>query len=112
MGLMTEMGGAAVAVAEGVAAVAMVAVDGAGRTMGAKAPGMVEVAVGMEVMTKPGADKVGATGTEVASRVGEMTGTVAEGDSEAVGCDGSGLWGFGSLASSFFCSVARTSWRL
>ncbi len=107
-----EMGGAAVAVAEGVAAVAMVAVDGAGGTMGAKAPGMVEVAVGMEVMTKPGADKVGATGTEAASGVGEMTGMGAESDSEAVGCDGSGLWGFGSLASSFFCSVARTSWRL
>ncbi len=112
MGLMTEMGGAAVAVAEGVAAVAMVAVDGAGGTMGAKAPGMVEVAVGMEVMTKPGADKVGATGTEAASGVGEMTGMGAESDSEAVGCDGSGLWGFGSLASSSFCSVARTSWRL
>ena len=112
MGLMTEMGGAAVAVAEGVAAVAMVAVDGAGGTMGAKAPGMVEVAVGMEVMTKPGADKVGATGTEAASGVGEMTGTGTEGDSEAVGCDGSGLWGLGSLASSSFCSVARTSWRL
>ncbi len=59
-----------------------------------------------------GDDKVGATGTEAASGVGEMTGTGAEGDSEAVGCDGSGLWGFGSLASSFFCSVARTSWRL
>ncbi len=109
---MMEMGGAAVAVVEGVAAVAMVAVDGAGGTMGAKAPGMVEVAVGMEVMTKPGADKVGATGTEAASGVGEMTGMGAESDSEAVGCDGSGLWGFGSLASSSFCSVARTSWRL
>src|SRR5260370_41066149 len=110
MGLMMEMGGAAVAVVEGVAAVAMVAVDGAGGTMGAKAPGMVEVAVGMEVMTKPGADKVGATGTEAASGEGEMTGMGAESDWEAGGGDGSGLWGFGSRASSSFCSEARTSW--
>jgi len=107
-----EMGGAAVAVVEGVAAEATVMVDGVGGVMGAEVPGMVKASVGMEVMTRPGADKVGAMGTEAASGVGEMTGAGTEGDSEPVGCDGSGLWGLGSLASSSFCSVARTSWRL
>src|SRR5258707_5328829 len=78
MGLMTEMGGTAVAVAEGVAAAVMVAADGAGGAMGVKVPGMVEVAVGMEVMMRPGA----ATGTGAATGAGEMTGMEAEGDSD------------------------------
>src|SRR5260370_37068584 len=111
MGLMTEMGGTAVAVAEGVAA-ATVAADGAGGAMGVKVPGTAEAAVGMEVITRPGADKVGAAGTEAGSGGGEVTGTGAEGDSEAVGCDGSGLWGFGRLGARSFWSVSRTSWRL
>ena len=92
MGLMMEMEGTVVAVAEGVAAVEIVVANGAGGAIGVKVPGMAEAAVGMEVMTRPGADKVGATGTEVASGVEEMTGMGAEGDSEAVGCNGSGLW--------------------
>ncbi len=110
MGLMMEMGGTAVAVAEGVAAVAMVAADGAGGTMGAKVPGMVEVAVGMEVMTRPGV----ATGTGVVTGAGEMTGMEAEGDLDleavvgVMSCNGGGLWGFGSLSSCSVCSVGKT----
>jgi len=110
MGLMMEMGGAAVAVAEGVAAMAMVVVDGAGGTMGAKAPGMVEVAVGVEVIMRPGV----ATGIGVVTGAGEMTGMEAEGDLDleavvgVMSCNGSGLWGFSSLSSCSICSVGKT----